>query len=125
MDTETKATIRLALVELVLAQVKVHLPVDTNIEEYAQDVIEVVAHECSDDRGMDLAEETQAGMEWGEGSVSEQYRHFCTFLKAFRNSLGKLPRADREELIAALDGFQPDASELKEIYETLCDTLCE
>ncbi len=55
---------------------------------------------------------------------------FNTFLVAFRNCVRKLPREEKEPLIAALNaaGFDkrfPTQSELKEIYETLCDYLCE
>ena len=55
---------------------------------------------------------------------------FATFLTAFRNSLGKLPREEKETLIAALAAYDKTLSgepcaEFEEIYVTLCDTLCE
>lgn len=57
MDSETEIKVITALVGFVRSQTKAHLIMGTNVEDFAQEIIEIIARECSDDSGMDLAEQ--------------------------------------------------------------------
>ena len=67
IEAEVKTAIRIALVEFVFTEVKFYLPIDTNIEEFADIVIDYIAYETTDDRAMDLAEEIEESFEFGLG----------------------------------------------------------